>query len=591
MTIKSQAGSVLLSTLSFIILLSVAAVSLLEMAKGNYMLSLRNEWRSQARTVAESEMEFVYYQFKTKIMTAVPPAQVATAMSAWCELAAAPTNCSLAPTSPSFVGKYTVGRSISYDPTYDYVYGTMPGTTKLGTIYYVTVHIEVRPDPSSPFNTLAPYRVGRRFQASNTSIFQYGVFYQGDLEMAPGGNVTITGDISANGSIYMGASGGGTLTINKQVRYLASGYFNQDSSGNTVYRKPGTPTGGALSPPVFGTSQSSQVETLASPENLLGGTDATQVATARSDLFPTENDVYRALIVPPPGQTTEYPTGATDDPVISVQRVYNRAGLIVTVNTDNTVTINTATNGTLGADVTSTYGAAITAPVSMYDQREGKNVSVTNVDVGVLAATIATANPGFNGVLYVNVKGSTSSTPGAVRLSNASTIPSNGSNGFSVATNGGLYVKGNYNTTTPPLSDGTNPPAMLMGDAITLLSSSWNDANSSAALSSRVAAAGTTTINAGILTGNTSATSTTASGGVQNVVRYLENWNGRYVNLNGSIGRLLESKSFISPFQQPGTVYGIPQTRSFTFDSNLVKHPPPGGPTTTAFSRGAFFTW
>jgi hypothetical protein len=132
---------------------------------------------------------------------------------------------------------------------------------------------------------------------------------------------------------------------------------------------------------------------------------------------------------------------------------------------------------------------------------------------------------------------------------------------------------------------------MLMGDALTLLSSSWNDANAAADISTRTATAGTTTVNAGILMGNTSATSTTPSGGVQNVVRYLENWNGRYVQFNGSIGRLLESKSFTSPFQQPGQVYGIPQARSFNFDSNMLKHPPAGGPTTTAFTRGSFFTW
>jgi hypothetical protein len=91
--------------------------------------------------------------------------------------------------------------------------------------------------------------------------------------------------------------------------------------------------------------------------------------------------------------------------------------------------------------------------------------------------------------------------------------------------------------------------------------------------------------------GNTSATATTASGGVQNVVRYLENWNGSSVTYVGSIGRLLESKSFVAPFQQPGQVYGIPANRNFTFNPALVQHRPPGGLTSTAFSRGAFFTW
>ena len=596
MNSKSSQGSVLLSTLSFITLLSVAAITMMEMSKGTYTLTLRNEWRAQARTVAESELEYVYYQFKTKIMTAVAPDNIVAAMSGWCEDATAPTNCTLTPSSFAYRNNFTVGRSISYDQNYDKFSGTMPGTSKVGTIYYITVYVEVRPAANSPFSNLPPYRIGRRLQTFTSTIFQYGVFYQGDLEMAPGGNVTMNGDISANGSIYMGASGGGTLTLNKQVRFLASGHFNQDSSGNTVYRKPGTPTGGALTAPVFGgAGQASQLETISTPENLLGGTDAAARAVARPDLFPTENDVYRALIVPPPGQTSEYPTNATDDPVISVQRIYNRATLIVTVNADNTIEVNNSNMGAVDTanPVTSSYsgfsGAPISAPTTMYDQREGKNVTVVDIDVGALATAIGTGET-TGAILYVNLKGSNSTTPAAIRLKNAAAIPNHSGNGFSVATNGGVYVKGNFNTTLNP--DGSAPPAMIMGDALTLLSSAWNDANANnAALSSRVAAAGTTTINAGILTGNTSATGTTASGGVQNVVRYLEDWSGKYAVLNGSIGRLLQSNSFIAPFQQPGVVYGIPQSRSFNFDANLKTKPPPGGLSSTGFSRGDFFTW
>ncbi len=595
MKIQSQAGSVLLATFSFLLLMTIAALSVFEIANSTYKLSLRNEWRAQAQTVAESEMEFVFYQFKSKIMNGVDASQVVPALSAICENASAPTNCTLATSSPTYRGKYTVGRSVSFDPTFDQIEGIIPGTTKYGTVYYITVHIEVDPAASSPFADIPPFRVGRRFQCSISTIFQYGIFYQGDLEMAPGGNVTINGDISANGSIYMGSSGTGSLTLLKQVRYLASGYFNQDSSGNTTMRKPGTPTGGTLTAPIFAGvgGQASQLETLSAPENLLGGTDAADAVVRRPDLFPTENDVYRALIEPPP---------ADDDPTIAAERVYNRAGLIVTINASGIPTVQTASLGQVTGDVTSQYYNPTASPpvliikpaTPMYDQREGHNVSVTTIDVAQLNAAITANDPNFNGVLYVNSTTTSASTPAAVKLINGATIPSigpGGGNGFSVATNAGLYVQGSYNTTTPPLTDGTTPPAMLMGDALTVLSSSWNDANAASDISTRTAAPGTTTINAGILMGNTSATATTASGGVQNVVRYLENWNASSVTYVGSIGRLLESKSFVAPFQQPGQVYGIPANRNFTFNPALVQHRPPGGLTSTAFSRGAFFTW
>ena len=54
MKLKSRSGSILLSTLSFIILLAVAAASILELTMNSYKLTMRNEMRAQARSVAES---------------------------------------------------------------------------------------------------------------------------------------------------------------------------------------------------------------------------------------------------------------------------------------------------------------------------------------------------------------------------------------------------------------------------------------------------------------------------------------------------------------------------------------------------------
>jgi hypothetical protein len=219
----------------------------------------------------------------------------------------------------------------------------------------------------------------------------------------------------------------------------------------------------------------------------------------------------------------------------------------------------------------------------------------------------------FRGLVYVNLKGASVPSPAAIRLINGTNLPYNesasnvgGLGGFSIATNGGIYVKGDYNTSAPvralapnigspvyPRSeDGTagHVPAMLIADCITLLSSAWNDANAAAALTSRVATSGTTYLNAGLLTGNIPATPTTTSGGAQNLVRYLENWSGRSVNFFGSIGRLVTSTIFNAPYGGVGSVYNQPN-RSFTFDHNILLYAPPGTPNTTSFSRGSFFTW
>ncbi len=602
MKMKSEAGGILLATLSFIILLAIAAASILELTMNSYKLTMRNEMRAQARAVAESEMESLYFQWVTKIMSAVPAAQTPTSMATVVDVAPFPDTTPGNERDPYLAVHraqgWKVRRSMWYDSAYDFFDGIIPNTTKRGQVTYVTVRIEVLPNTASFFRNELSVRVGRRFASSNSSIFQYGVFFQGDLELNPGNGLIINGAVAANGSIYIGGQNGAIVELDKKVRYLTGGYFNQDSLGNTVLRKPNTPPGSTLTAPTFGTSQASQVEAMTEPENLSGGVDASAEVNLRPDLFSSENDVYRAAILPPPTASNhdEYPSWDStkgDDPTINVQRMYTRAGLRVTVNTDNTITVTKAD----GTDVTSSYAGIVTGPVnkSVYDQRELKNVQITTIDMAALRTTIESTYPSgandFNGAIYFNLRDSNSTTPKAIRIINGTDIYGRSGNGMSVTTNGALYIQGDYNTATPHLADGSTNPSMLMADAITALSPAWDDANAANTdLTSRVAP-GPMTINSGILTGNISATSTNASGGAQNLLRYLENWHDYNVTVTGSLGRLFQSQTFVMPFQQPGRVYRAPANRLFTFDEGLLSHPPAGSPQTTAFSRGSFFVW
>jgi hypothetical protein len=625
MKIKSEAGSVLIMTLSFLILLSAGAAAILQLTSSSYRLSTRNELRAQARAVADSEMEYLYYQFMSQILLATPPTSVPSALAAanLVDNASSPTTLRTPFLAVYQAAGWQVKRSAYYNSPLDQFFGQVPGTTKQGTTTSITVEVEVALPSSSVFANSVDVRVGRRFQTSNTPIFQYGVFYQGNLELAPGKPMTIAGDVSANGSVFLGSTANGPLTLTQAVRYLANsnppGVFNQDANGNTTYRMPNTPVTSTLYPPIFSTSQASQVQPLTQPENLQGGVDAQALSsTLRPDLFPTVNDVYRSLIVPPPGVNpnetpSTYNSALGDDPTIGAQRIYNRAGLLITVNTNNTVTVQQVdpTTQTM-TNVTATYAPAITGVgTTVHDMREGKDVAMTTINVGTLTTILAANNPNFNGVLYVNLMGSNSTTPGGLRLTNATTTPQTVYNtGFSVATNGGLYIQGDYNTT--PRADGSINPAMVMGDAVTLLTNAWVDANSSASMfvngdpsvpsGLRVGTANLTngvnqiTLNTGILTGNTPATTTNVSGGAQNLVRYLEDMGTNTINvlMHGSVGQLFQSKVFNSPFQQPSMpadVYMSPAKRDIQFNSALLSQPPAGSPSTTSFSRGNFFLW
>jgi hypothetical protein len=179
-----------------------------------------------------------------------------------------------------------------------------------------------------------------------------------------------------------------------------------------------------------------------------------------------------------------------------------------------------------------------------------------------------------------------------VRLVQAQQLPYNGNVGFTLATPNPLYIIGNYNVTTNisdglPLAtsigattNGNTVPAALLCDAITVLSSNWNDAKSTLAYTTRVAE--NTTINAAIVTGNVPSTGTSAttfSGGVHNLTRLLENWSGDTLTYNTSIVCLFSSQIATNQFQMPGAYYE-PPTRNWGFDPTFYNpaREPPGIP-------------
>jgi hypothetical protein len=666
----------LIIVMNFLIILTTVAVTVLELSRTSYRISMQNKMQNTARAVAEAEMEYLYFRFKSQVLAGtaaqgVPEAFVPTTGLNLSDNSATPTTA-FTPFLQAFSNEgWTIRRSLIVDR---YLQNErLPGTTKEGSFTYLIARVSAIPPVSSPFywaeppspsnptGTVRTFSIGRRFTNSSAPIFQYSIFFQGDLEFNPGGAITttISGDVVANGSIYMGPQSGGTIMINGKVRYLSTGFFNTNSVGTVTYSNPNAPTPPiTLVAPTWATSEDSQLETLEEPENLLGGIDVTVTAIARgNDLFgpeigrdnpavwtaaelaTAENNVYRSLIVPPPSAATvgtansEYPlalVSTADDPVISVQRAYNKSALQISVADDASGTITfTKVDLLTGTrtDVTNRFIDDITnfgtnaSPVyfkDVWDFREGKFVRVTEIDIGNLKSEIdyqrnlPPANPHnvdlkFNGLLYVNLLRASAATPAAIRLKNATALPytsavpaTSGLGGFSVATNGGIYVVGSYNTATPvegglpvfPKQNGTAGfvPAMLIADAITLLSTDWDDANAALGIGSRIAAAGTVSFNAGILTGNIPSTITASSGGAHNLVRYLEDWRGRNVNFFGSIGRLFRSTKFVAPFGGVSTVYWNP-SRTFGFDQNILTYAPPGTPQTTSFSRGSFFNW
>jgi len=153
-----------------------------------------------------------------------------------------------------------------------------------------------------------------------------------------------------------------------------------------------------------------------------------------------------------------------------------------------------------------------------------------------------------------------------------------------------MYVQGNYNSQDSSGSalGTTNTlhtyPAALMADAITVLSTSWNDSTIT-----KLPSPGNTTVNAAMLEGIVASDPTISgdySGGVENFMRLLENWGGK-LTYNGSIVVLFYSQVATNHWKPTNNYYNAPQ-RNWAFDLNFTQSAklPPLTPSIKAMIRG-----
>jgi hypothetical protein len=443
------------------------------------------------------------------------------------------------------------------------------------------------------------FRAGikRIFQYSAVPIFQSMYFFEHDLAIYHAAPMIVSGLIHSNSNIYLTAMTGSPLTIQDRVSYAG----NYSTMTDPPYAN--TWSGYAPSadlPPTFANGEASQVKQVSRIEPI--GTDPAAVLNT-SDTNPN-NDSLHELIEPP---NNSY----TDPPEIAQRRLYNKAGILININ-GSTVTVTGQNGTTVTSARNSDLKNAITSRTTIYDQREGKNVDVANLDISkVVTALNAGGISGFNNTLYINDTTPLTSgnmEPKSVRLVNGGVLPANG---LTVASENPVYVQGDYNTGTTnnpnlvPTNNGGNPtnadsptvagytrkPAAIIADAVMLLSNNWNDSNSNQSLTSRQASH--TTYNMAILAGfmpsgyqPPSGAQYGFSGGAINYPRFLEDWTGDSCTYYGSMVELFQSKTFTGEWDT-GVIYR-PPNRCFNFDTNFATTPPPGSVNASSWSRG---TW
>jgi len=479
-------------------------------------------------------------------------------------------------------------------------------------------------------------------------VFQFAVFYNLDLDFSPGQPLTMNGKVHCNGTIWMCPQANAYFN---NVVEAAGVVTNSDdpndqqnltfSSSYLHYTVNPVSRCDRLNLPING------VATNSGPTNVetLFNLPATAIAVPSDAAYTTTNQVYlyneADLIISNSSSgingASQYGTNLS----VFFSDYYNPLGRLILVTNDlqwyvptgtnNVVSTNASTHklqtNTVVTYLTNCYYSYVTN-VSFYDFREGKTVQAIQFDVSKFnlwvtnAATNAAGaylsgypwnyqlggSDGAHGdkghvidtvFFYNNVQLSSSQLP-AVRVVNGQQLPS--PKGLTIATPMPIYVLGNYNIQTNvggTQSFGTTNtawtwPAALMGDAITVLSLKWNDTNSAylsgGSYSSRPGS--NTTINAACLEGIVVSTNVAGvkhySGGLENFLRLLENWNNSStLTYNGSIVVMFPSIYATNFWIGPGTYYDKP-TRNWGFDSNFQyqQKTPPSVPQAKAIIRG-----
>jgi hypothetical protein len=248
------------------------------------------------------------------------------------------------------------------------------GLTLTANIYEIIANAQ---NTTSEFKIVST--VGQQVYLGTIPLFQFAIFYQYNMEIAPGATMSITGPVHGNTNIYLSPNSGVTLTLNNTISAVGQVIQGQDpqnmnslpsSFGTVVFD--GTPTEQNGVPPL----------------NLPVGTNATGVGTNDSQ------NVYAILEPPQAGQGPTSPTGTN--------LLYNQADLIIIISNNNTIRV------TSGADINnqatvisnSQWSSWLSTNGTFYDQRDSLTVQPVVINVSNLVTwssnTSSSVNPMYS---------------------------------------------------------------------------------------------------------------------------------------------------------------------------------------------------
>lgn len=348
--------------------------------------------------------------------------------------------------------------------------------------------------------------------------WQFAAFYDDDLEILPGPNMVLSGKVHTNEDLYLGANN--TLTLDTDYVHAVGEIYNLRKDESI------TPSGDVLIKVKDSDPATSQLMwDRASEPAPMDSRNPDWVDGSQTRWNSTvQSGVHGVTKLEPPNIGSIQPGGYYQ----------TNADLNIVVDSVGTTTVLDKN----GASVTLPDGTITESTI--YNHREGKWVTLTNIDIELLNDS---GHYPANGLLYATRQDASSTSPNGIRLINGKKL--NGP--LSVVSNDPVYIQGHFNQ----VLEGKQPAGVIC-DSINLLSSNWDDTNSNSGLSSRPAES--TEINAAFIAGVDTTSLGSYNGGLENYPRLHEYWSGKTLTIRGSFVEL-----WASEIAQGKWKYGSPQ--------------------------------
>ena len=433
-------------------------------------------------------------------------------------------------------------------------------------LYSLTQGLEINSRVHDPHDNMSEVIVTAKAQA--IPIFQFGIFFEKDLEVTNGPSMTFVGWIHSNGKIYMSSNNAWYEEVITTPNEIIHNRKDADS-----------PLNGVWIDDAYGVDNNLNFDSRTDP---LPADFRLKSNNAFDNRVKSNAYGVDSLNVPlPPGM----PARAVMERrlVTDVQSVRDakyawKADWYVEIDM-NDVNIcdplgirDSSQTMPTTAECQAIFELDIDA---FYDGREGTMVDAFTIDIDELYTWIGGDASRGTTIFYVTFNNVGAHFP-VVRVKNGALLD----DPIAIATDRPFYIQGDYN-------NATWQPSAVVGDGITILSTAWNDG--AHPMGSGKTQAEDTEVYTAILAGHTPTPwdwydgggNAPYGGGVENYLRFIEKWTGsprRVSTYYGSLVSLSTSLHAVAPWSYGG--YYTAPNRDWHFDMRFENPDdlPPGTP-------------